>query len=164
MLALRCKDARQRIICCRCVSCHPSWELKVHRAHERIGVHQVAQAERKKGHRAGEWIDVHQVAQAGSKKERRGAQRVLQEAAEAAVGHVPAPASAALWLQLFPAFQALALPCSPLANLLLTHLMTLAKGPSQVPTLLPSWLTSSLPTLQRSLCFICILKLIQTWT
>ncbi|KAK9828324.1 hypothetical protein WJX74_008746 [Apatococcus lobatus] len=69
-----------------------------------------------------------QVAQAGSKKERRAVQQVLQAAADEGVKHVPAPASAPLWLQLFPAFQALALPCSTLAQLLLHQLMGLAKG------------------------------------
>ncbi|KAK9868819.1 hypothetical protein WJX84_006213 [Apatococcus fuscideae] len=69
-----------------------------------------------------------QVARAGSKTERKLARQSLQQAAVQGVRSVPAPASAPLWLQLFPAFQALSLPCLPLADQLLAQLTGLAKG------------------------------------
>ena len=76
-----------------------------------------------------------QMAQAGSKSERKQARMALQQAAQDSVHSVSAPASAPLWLQLFPAFQALNMPCLPLANILAAQLMGLPKAPPEVSSL-----------------------------
>ena len=85
-------------------------------------------------HRAYVWM---QMAQAGSKAEKKRAGQELRQAAEEGAHSVPAPASAPLWLQLFPAFQALHLPCLPLARLLTRQLLGLPKAPPEVHRLIP---------------------------